>query len=108
MNDPRRTLVACEIYRDGGSLGAVFNVQEGFESLFLRTEPWDHPDDATFGSLWVSNGEIPDTHGVEIQPSSLAEREWLLRCKRAALSNDLDEGSASLFSAHDHCLVFPK
>ena len=100
MAESRYKLVACEIYRDGGSLGAVLSHSNKPVSLFLEIGPWDHPNDPkTYRSLWVSDGEIPDAHGVELQPSSASEKQWLARCTNVRHANDLDEHSVQLFEA---------
>ena len=100
MAEPPCKLLACEIYRDGGSIGAVLSHSGRMVSLFLETGPWDHPEDPKFyRSLWVSDGEIPDTHGTEIQPSSDREKEWLARCRNSQRAESLDEQAEVLFGA---------
>ena len=40
------SLLSCDIYRDGGSLEAVWQTDEGKEwVLTLRIDSWDHPND---------------------------------------------------------------
>jgi hypothetical protein len=71
-------LVFCDIYRDGGSLGAVLSEGTTEVSLFLEILPWDRPPKIfQYKSLWVSQGPIPNSHGEEVPVASSIERHWL-------------------------------
>ena len=96
-------LKSCDIYRDGGSLGAVLtDGSDESVSLFLQIARWDHPKDARhYQSLWVSGGERPGRRGDEIAASSSEERAWLTRLRGTTLADDLDERVRELFG----CLV---
>lgn len=49
------TLIAADIFRDGGSLEARFRLADGtFQSLWLSILPWDTPAEKTYGALRVS------------------------------------------------------
>ena len=86
----------CDIFRDGGSLGAVISQGTKRVSLFLEVVPWERPDEPRrYRSLWVSDGEIPDRWGEEVPARSESEREWLAR-----LQNDV-----SAEAADDNCRV---
>lgn len=78
MEENMWNLVWCDIFRDGGSLGAVLRRDSENLSLFLQVAPWDKPPQIMeYKSLWVSKGESPDHHGEEISAGSDSEREWL-------------------------------
>ena len=71
-------LDSCDIYRYGGSLGAVLSQGTKHVSLFLQIVPWDKPPKiCQYRSLWVSEGQIPDCHGEEVTAASEVERDWL-------------------------------
>lgn len=54
-------LVTADIYRDGGSLKAIFRLDDGtFESLWLSVLPWDSPADISYGDLRIR----PDADGA--------------------------------------------
>ena len=99
MSEPRYKLIACDVYRDGGSLGAVLAHANKRVSLFLEIGPWDHPNDPkVYRSLWVSDGEIPDTHGTELALSSPSEKQWLARCQNIHHADNLDDRTVETFA----------
>jgi len=76
------SLIAAEIYRDGGSLEARFRLSDGgFESIWLSIIPWDTPAEKAYGPLKVS----ADAEGAEncrmISIGSEEEREVIARLR---------------------------
>lgn len=68
----------CDIYRDGGSLGAVLSQGTKHVSLFLEIRRWDKPPAIPqYENLWVSEGQVPGSHGEDLTAGSNAERHWL-------------------------------
>lgn len=99
MIDSNCKLIFCDIYRDGGSLGAVLRQADGSVSLFLEIEPWDQPSESrVYGSLWVAEGEIPSRKGVKLEPASQDEKKWIELCKEAQPSRYLDDRSIKHFA----------
>ncbi len=74
------TLIAAEIYRDGGSLEAQFRLADGtFESLWLSVLPWDSPAQKAYGALKLSADANGAENGRVIAMGSGEEREILAR-----------------------------
>jgi len=99
-------VIDCDIYRDGGSYGACLEHDGEAISVFLQVEPWDHPRDKQYGSLFVSNGKDPDAKEREIRTGSLDEQQWidrLLGAEKGSLAHDAardtDGQSATLSGA---------
>ena len=81
----------CDIYRDGGSYGAVLERDGRHFSLFLKVAPWDHPSERNgYLNLWVSEGELPDAQGESCTSGSAEERRWYEIIKRA-LTHECDD-----------------
>ena len=76
------TLIAADIYRDGGSLEARFRLADGaFESLWLSVLPWDSPKEKAYGPLKVSADADGAQNGIAIPVGSEEEREILARLR---------------------------
>jgi hypothetical protein len=75
----------CDIYRDGGSYGAVLERDSSLFSLFLDVAPWDHPSQRNgYRNLWISEGELPDAQGQCCESGSADERRWYEILKHAS------------------------
>lgn len=74
----RFALITCGIYRDGGSYGCVLADATGNHfSLFLEVVPWDNPKEPrAYETLWLSNEDIPDSHGESLAIDSSDYIRW--------------------------------
>lgn len=74
----RFSLIDCDLYRDGGSYGSVLADTSGNHfSLFLEVGPWDTPSDPrVYESLWLSQGQIPASHGERFAIDSPEFVRW--------------------------------
>ena len=59
-------LDSCDIYRDGGSYGAVLRDPSSTAiAIFLEVVPWDLPTEpSNYECVWRNDGEIPDPSGT--------------------------------------------
>jgi hypothetical protein len=72
------TLIAADIYRDGGSLEARFRLADGeFVSLWLSVLPWDTPANKAYGALKVSTDADGAEAGRVVLVGSEEERQIL-------------------------------
>lgn len=71
-------LVWCDIYRDGGSYGAVVADGERRTALFLEIHR-QHRSHVfhSYGALWVAEGELPSVGTHRVATHAVAERDWL-------------------------------
>src|SRR5262245_26772684 len=85
------TLIAADIYRDGGSLEARFRLADGsFESLWLSVLPWDTPAQKKYGALKVSSVADGAENGRVVPAGSEEERDILVRLRDFLRSPKVD------------------
>ena len=86
-----QTLIAADIYRDGGSLEARFRLADGaFESLWLSVLPWDAPAQKAYGALKLSADADGAENGRVVPVDSEEEREILARLREFLRAPQVD------------------
>jgi hypothetical protein len=92
------TLVAADIWRDGGSLSAVV-LQDNGESIsyWLQTTSWNHPREAAHSNLFVSPGSNPELLQRKVEIRSEEERQ-LLELLDATVITECDEEGQGHFA----------
>ena len=90
-------LLACEIWRDGGSYSATLRTAEGVVSLWLQVCSWDRIEDRSYEALFVSQGRDA-TKKTERVPSGAAERQWLATLEREVDPAAVDQYAAGTFA----------
>jgi hypothetical protein len=88
----------CDVYRDGGSLGAVLCEGEERIALFLEVVPWDKPPETLqYKGLRGSEGEIPDSRGEKVPVEADAERSWLWQLENNVRTDLAQDGDRTRF-----------
>ena len=90
-------LLACDVWRDGGSYAASLRTLDGVVSLWLQVSPWNRIEERTYEALFVSEGQDATAKQQRV-PCGVNQREWLVRLEREVDTGAVDEYTAATFA----------
>jgi len=90
-------LLACDIWRDGGSYSATLQHADGVVSLWLQVAAWKRLEDRSYEALFLSQGRDA-TKKTERVPFGAAQRQWLARLEREVDAAAVDQYAAGTFA----------
>lgn len=86
-------LLACDIWRDGGSYSASLRSADRVVSLWLQVSTWDRLEDRTYEALFVSEGRDATAKQQHV-PAGAEQRRWL-----AVLEHEVDRAGVDQYTA---------
>lgn len=90
-------LLACDIWRDGGSYSATLGTTEGVVSLWLQVSSWDRLEDRSYEALFISDGRDASMKQRRV-PSGAKQRQWLATLEREVDAGAVDRHAAGTFA----------
>lgn len=89
-------LLACDIWRDGGSYSASLQHADRVVSVWLQVSSWDRPEDRTYEALFVSQGRDATAKQQRV-PAGAEQRRWLAMLEHEVDRAGVDQHTAGTF-----------